>query len=99
MMPKSANPVAAKVGLEPRGAVLAIATGACLGASYALLQDHDLRRTKKSVAGTLNFPAHCTTATCTSRTVGTQTVSAAACVCRRVNRLPRLLPLPTRLSV
>ena len=40
-----------KVGLEPRGAALAIATGACISASYALLQDHDLQRTKKTVAG------------------------------------------------
>ena len=40
-----------KVGLEPRGAALAIATGACISASYALLSDHDLQRTKKTVAG------------------------------------------------
>ena len=41
----------AKVGLEPRGAALACATGACLAAGYSLLQDHDERRFKKSVAG------------------------------------------------
>merc|ERR1712216_847035 len=35
-----------KVGLEPRGAALAIATGACISASYALLSDHDLQRTQ-----------------------------------------------------
>ena len=40
-----------KEGLEPRGAALAIATGACISASYALLSDHDLQRTKKTVAG------------------------------------------------
>ena len=40
-----------KVGLEPRGAALAIATGACISASYALLSDHDLQRTKKTVTG------------------------------------------------
>ena len=40
-----------KVGLEPRGAALAIATGACISASYALIQDQDLQRTKKTVAG------------------------------------------------
>ena len=48
--PPSAAPLT-KVGLEPRGAALAIATGACISASYALLQDHDLQRTKKTVAG------------------------------------------------
>ena len=50
----SSTPSAAplkKVGLEPRGAALAIATGACISASYALLSDHDLQRTKKTVAG------------------------------------------------
>ena len=40
-----------KVGIEPRGAALAIATGACISASYALIQDQDLQRTKKTVAG------------------------------------------------
>ena len=40
-----------KVGLEPRGMALAVATGACLAAGYSLLQDHDLRRIKKSIAG------------------------------------------------
>jgi len=48
---KMAPPPAPKIGLEPRGAALAVVTGACLGASYALVQDHDLRRTKKTVAG------------------------------------------------
>ena len=40
-----------KVGIEPRGAALAVATGACLAAGYSLLLDHDERRIKKSVAG------------------------------------------------
>lgn len=40
-----------KVGLEVRGAALAVATGSCLAAGWALLNDHDLRRLKKSVAG------------------------------------------------
>jgi hypothetical protein len=48
----SANmPQPSKVGIEPRGAALAIATGACLAAGYSLLQDHDVRRIKKNVAG------------------------------------------------
>ena len=41
----------AKVGLEIRGAALAVATGSCLAAAWALINDHDLRRFKKSVAG------------------------------------------------
>ena len=40
-----------KVGMTPEGAALAVATGACLAAGYSLLQDHDERRIKKSVAG------------------------------------------------
>lgn len=40
-----------KVGIEPRGLALAVATGACLAAGYSLIQDHDERRLKKSVAG------------------------------------------------
>merc|ERR1712086_620034 len=50
LMPTPSSPLT-KVGLEPRGAALAIATGACISASYALLSDHDLQRTKKTVAG------------------------------------------------
>ena len=44
-------PAPVKVGLEPRGAALAVATGACLGASVALLCDHGAARAKKTVAG------------------------------------------------
>lgn len=40
-----------KVGLEVRGAALAVTTGACLAAGYSLLCDHELRRLKKSVLG------------------------------------------------
>ena len=40
-----------KVGIQPKGLALAITTGACLAAGYSLLSDHDLQRTKKSVAG------------------------------------------------
>ena len=40
-----------KVGMEPRGAALAVVTGACLAAGYSLLSDHDARRLKKNVAG------------------------------------------------
>ena len=51
-MAKSAGVTSvAKVGLEVRGAALAVATGGCLAAGYSLLNDHDLRRFKKSVAG------------------------------------------------
>ena len=46
-----AMPQPPKVGIEPRGAALALATGACLAAGYSLLQDHDERRIKKNVAG------------------------------------------------
>ena len=45
----SAQPV--KVGLEARGAALAVASGVCLAAGYALVQDFDERRTKKTVVG------------------------------------------------
>ena len=41
----------AKVGLEARGAALAVASGACLAAGYALVQDYDERRLKKTVLG------------------------------------------------
>ena len=40
-----------KVGLEPRGAALAVASGACIAAGYALVNDFDDRRIKKSVLG------------------------------------------------
>ena len=40
-----------KVGLEFRGAALAIVSGACLCGGYALVHDFDERRTKKSVIG------------------------------------------------
>ncbi|EOD26798.1 hypothetical protein EMIHUDRAFT_236474 [Emiliania huxleyi CCMP1516] len=39
------------VGIQPKGLALAITTGACLAAGYSLLSDHDVQRTKKSVAG------------------------------------------------
>jgi drug/metabolite transporter (DMT)-like permease len=42
---------AAKVGVDARGAALAVTTGACLAAGYSLLSDHDERRLKKSVLG------------------------------------------------
>ena len=48
-MPANIQP--AKVGIEPRGAALAITTGACLAAGYALLNDFDDRRLKRSVLG------------------------------------------------
>ena len=41
----------AKVGLDARGAALAVTSGACLAAGYALLNDFDDRRLKRSVAG------------------------------------------------
>ena len=44
-------PTPAKVGLELRGGALAIASGACIAAGYALVQDYDERRTKKTVLG------------------------------------------------
>lgn len=40
-----------KVGLSIRGASLAVASGACLAAGYSLVNDHDVKRLKKSVAG------------------------------------------------
>ena len=40
-----------KVGLELRGAALAISSGACIAAGYALVNDYDLRRIKKTIAG------------------------------------------------
>ena len=40
-----------KVRINAQGAALASLTGACLAAGYSLLQDHDVRRLKKSVAG------------------------------------------------
>ena len=40
-----------KVGLDARGAALAVTSGACLAAGYALVNDFDERRLKKSVAG------------------------------------------------
>ena len=40
-----------KVGLEVRGAALAVLTGSCLAAAWSLVNDHDLRRLKKTVAG------------------------------------------------
>lgn len=43
--------MAPKVGIEPRGLALAVTTGACLAAGYSLIQDHDIRRLKKTVAG------------------------------------------------
>ena len=42
---------ASKVGIEPRGIALAVTTGACIAAGYSLVNDHDIRRLKKSVAG------------------------------------------------
>ena len=48
-MAKGAPPL--KVGLEVRGAALAITSGACLAAGYALFNDFDERRTKKAVSG------------------------------------------------
>ena len=48
-MPRNASNL--KVGLQPRGACLAVLTGACLAGGYSLLNDHDLRRTKKHVTG------------------------------------------------
>ena len=48
-MPRNASTL--KVGLEPRGAFLAVLTGACLAGGYSLLNDHDLIRIKKSVTG------------------------------------------------
>ena len=44
-------PQPAKVGLEARGALLAVATGSCLAAGYSLVVDHDERRLKKTVLG------------------------------------------------
>ena len=44
-------PAVPKVGLEARGAALAVATGACIAGGWSLLQDHDERRLKKSVLG------------------------------------------------
>ena len=41
----------AKVGLEPRGAALAITSGACIAAGYALVNDFDDRRLKRTVLG------------------------------------------------
>ena len=46
-----AVPAPPKVGLAPRGAALAVVSGACLAAGYALVNDFDVRRTKKSVLG------------------------------------------------
>ena len=45
------NRATAKVTIEPRGAALAVLTGACLAGGWSLVQDHDVRRIKKSVAG------------------------------------------------
>ena len=44
-------PTPPKVGIEPRGAALAVTTGACLAAGYGLLADFDDRRLKRSVVG------------------------------------------------
>ena len=44
-------PAPAKVGLELRGGALAIASGACMAAGYALVNDFDERRTKKTIVG------------------------------------------------
>ena len=47
---------APKIGLEPRGAALAVVTGACIAGGYALVQDFDMRRTQKAtVGGSIGF--------------------------------------------
>ena len=40
-----------KVGIEPRGALIAVTTGACLAAGWALINDFDDRRLKRHVLG------------------------------------------------
>ena len=40
-----------KVEMTPKGAAIAVATGACLAAGWSLMADHDEKRIKKSVAG------------------------------------------------